>query len=81
MTKNELMEKLTAIFRDQFDDDTLEISDATTANDIEDWDSLAHLQLISAIEETLDIHFTLGEINSFANVGEMAECILKHLGV
>lgn len=80
MTHDEILERLQPIFRDLFDDDTIEVTGATTANDIEDWDSLAHLQLINLVEEEFNIHFSLGEINNFANVGEMVNAIAKHLG-
>ena len=79
MTHNEILGKLQLIFRDIFDDDTVVVTDATTAEDIEDWDSLTHLQLIAAVEDKFNIHFSLGEINNFANVGAMVESVLKHL--
>ncbi len=80
MTHEEVMEKLQGIFREQFDDETIVVKDETTADNIEDWDSLAHMELLSTIEETFGIHFSLGEVNSFANVGQMVDCIVKHLG-
>lgn len=79
MTHAEIMEKLQPVFRDIFDDDEITITDYTAVDDIEDWDSLAHMQLISAVEEAFEIEFNIGEINSFANVGEMADSIGKHL--
>lgn len=79
MTHAEIMEKLQPVFRDIFDDDEITVTDYTAADDIEDWDSLAHMQLISAVEEAFEIEFDIGEINSFANVGEMADSIGKHL--
>lgn len=79
MNRQEIMDKLTEVFRGVFDDDAIVLNDATTANDIEDWDSLAHLQLISETEEAFGIHFSLGEINNFANVGELVDSIEKHL--
>lgn len=80
MTHQEIMELLQDIMREQFDDENLQVTEATTSNDIEDWDSLANLELISSIEEKFHIRFSLGEINSFANVGEMCDGVLKHLG-
>lgn len=79
MNRQEVTEKLTEVFRGVFDDDSMTINDAMTANDVEDWDSLAHLQLISETEDAFGIHFSLGEINNFANVGELISCIEKHL--
>ena len=79
MTHSEVLVELQAVFVQVFNDDEVKVEDGTTANDIEDWDSLAHLQLISVIEKKFYIHFSLGEINSFSNVGEMCDCIVKHL--
>ena len=79
MSREEIMRKVNDIFRELFEDDNLAIYDATTANDIEEWDSLTHLELITMVEQTFDIQFTLGEINGFANVGAMCDCILKHI--
>lgn len=79
MTKSEVMVKIKEILNDLFDDD-FDVTESTVADDIDGWDSLAHLQVISAMESGFNIHFTLGEINNFANVGEMADSILKHLG-
>ena len=79
MTKNEVMVKIKEILDDLFDDD-FDVTESTVADDIDGWDSLAHLQVISAMESGFNIHFTLGEINNFANVGEMADSIIKHLG-
>lgn len=79
MTHEEIMGKFTEIFRDLFEDDTIVLTDHTTANDIEDWDSLAHLQLIAEIESQFAIKFTLGEVNSFANVGELVDCVARHM--
>lgn len=80
MSRNEVMEKLTEIFRDVFEDDEIVATDSLTANDVEDWDSLTHLELITTVEQAFDIHFSLGEINGFANVGAMCDSILKHIG-
>lgn len=80
MDHQKVMEKLQTIFVELFDDESIVITDTTTANDIEAWDSLAHMVLISTAEEAFGIHFSLGEINNFANVGAMADSIVKHLG-
>lgn len=79
MSDKNLMNQLTEVFRDVFEDDELTISESTTAKDVDGWDSLAHLQLIAAVEEKFGIHFTLGEIQNFANVGEMCDSVEKHL--
>lgn len=79
MDKKQVLEIVNKIFREVFDDSTLCIQNETTAQDIEDWDSLTHLELIAEIESVFTVTFTLGEINTFVNVGEMCECIEKHL--
>jgi acyl carrier protein len=66
---------LTDIFRDTFENSELTIGPETTAKDIEDWDSLAHVQLLVAIEKAFGIRFNTGEVASLANVGEMVELI------
>jgi len=75
MKLEELKASVTAIFRDVFDDDTIVLSRETTANDIEDWDSLAHISLIVAIEKEFNIKFDLIELKPLQNVGEMLDLI------
>lgn len=68
---------LIPIFRDVFDDDDLVIVKNTTAQDIDGWDSLAHIRLVISIEKALNLRFSAAEISGLVNVGEMAELILK----
>ena len=75
MTKNEIYERLTAVFRDVFDDETIEICDKTTADDIEDWDSIEHITLIGAVESEFKVRFKMGEVSGMKNVGEMVKNI------
>ncbi|MCQ2517681.1 MAG: acyl carrier protein [Lachnospiraceae bacterium] len=79
MSREELFEKLNEVFRDVFDDDEITVCDATTADDIEDWDSLEHINLIVAVETAFGIKFNMGEVNNFRNVGEMADIILSRI--
>jgi acyl carrier protein len=79
MTKAEVMCRLQEVFQDVFDDDTIEINESTTANDIEDWDSLEHITLIGAVEKTFKMRFKMKEVSSMKNVGEMAEIILERI--
>ncbi len=71
MSREDIKTKLTEIFRDVFDDEDIEISDTTTADDIEEWDSLEHITLISAVEKAFKMRFTMKEVSSMKNVGEM----------
>ena len=77
MEKNQILAEVEEIFRDVLDNEEIELQDATTADDIEEWDSLTHIQLIVAIEKHFKIKFTSKEILSWKNVGEMIECIAE----
>jgi acyl carrier protein len=73
MTKERMFSKVQEIFRDIFDEDDLMITDSTNSDEIEDWDSLNHINLVSAIEQEFGIKFTLIELISLKNVGEMID--------
>ncbi len=73
----QILKDLTVIFRDVLDDDNIELKEETTAAEIEDWDSLTHIILISEIEKRLKIKFTSSEITGFKNVGELANSVLS----
>ena len=79
MTRKQVFEELNEIFRDVFDDDDIVVNDATTSEDIEDWDSLEHINLIVAVEEAFGIKFAMGEVVTMKNVGEMADIILSRI--
>lgn len=79
MTHEEVLSKVTMIFRDVFDDDTLVIKDSTNSADIEDWDSLEHIALIVSMEKEFNLKFDLKEVNRLANVGEMVDLIISKL--
>lgn len=75
METNEILKKVQDIFCDILDDEDIQLSTETTADDIEDWDSLSHIQLVVAIEKSFGIKFTSKEIMSWDNVGDMIDCI------
>lgn len=75
MDTREIYTRLDRVFQDVFDDDSIHVSENTTANDIEDWDSLEHITLISAVEREFRMKFKMGEISSMKNVGEMVSII------
>ncbi|MCR5256299.1 MAG: acyl carrier protein [Acetatifactor sp.] len=77
MTRKEVFEKLNDIFRDVFDDDTIEVNEDTTAADIDEWDSLMHITLIGTVEDEFDIKFAMKDIVGMKNVGAMADRILE----
>ena len=70
-----IYQRLNKVFRDVFDDDSITVNPKTTADDIDDWDSLEHITLINAVEREFKMKFKMGEISSMKNVGEMASII------
>ncbi len=79
MTREEIFDGLNEVFRDVFDDDDITVTDSTTADDIEDWDSLEHINLIVATEKKFGVKFTMGEVTGMKNVGEMVDAILQRI--
>lgn len=79
MNRNQIFEKLTAVFQDVFDDDDISINENTTAADIEDWDSLSHIMLLSAVEDEFGIKFDMKAVQGLKNVGEMIDMIEAQL--
>ena len=77
MIREEIFEKLNEIFRDVFDDETIEVNENTNSDDIEDWDSLEHINLVSAVEQEFGIKFTMAQVIGMKNVGEMVDVILE----
>ncbi len=75
LTENEIYTRLNEVFRDIFDDDTICVQADTTAEDIEEWDSLEHIRLIAGVEREFGLRFKMGEVSSMKNVGEMAAII------
>ena len=64
MKREEVFQKLTEVFQDVFDDDGIVLSDSTSAEDIEDWDSLSHITLLSSIEEEFGLHFQMKTVTA-----------------
>lgn len=77
MTREEVMKTLNEIFCNVFDDETIVLKDSTNANDIEDWDSLEQINLIVNIENEFGMMFDMSEVSDLANVGEMADLIMR----
>lgn len=73
-------EKLQEVFQDVFDDDEIEIAADTTADDIDAWDSLTHVQLIVAVEKAFGLKFSTVEVMKLKNVGEFIALIDKKSG-
>ncbi|HEY4381377.1 MAG TPA: acyl carrier protein [Acidobacteriaceae bacterium] len=74
-----ILEEVQAIFRDILDQPDLILTPESNANTVEDWDSLAHINLVSAVEKHYKIKFALGELQDLKNVGDMIELIKTKL--
>lgn len=79
MDRTEALGQVQEIFRDILDEEDLVLTNATTASDVDGWDSLSHIQLVVAIEKHFKFRFTSKEILSWQNVGEMIDSILSKL--
>lgn len=79
MNSNEIISECNKIFIDQLDNSAIVLKRETTAADVEEWDSLTHIQLVVAVEKHFKIRFTTAEIQDFKNVGEMCDTIEKKL--
>jgi acyl carrier protein len=76
---SDILKQVNEVFVEILDDATIVLNATTTANDIEEWDSLSHIQIIVAIEKYFNIRFSSQEIKKFKNVGEMCDAILRRL--
>ena len=79
MNREIIFHNVQDIFRDVFDEDTLNISDKSSSDDIEEWDSLNHINLVSAIEKEFNIKFSLTELISLKDVGAMIDLMILKL--
>ncbi|MCQ2434577.1 MAG: acyl carrier protein [Oscillospiraceae bacterium] len=77
MSREEVFARLTDVFRDVFDDDSIVLSDDTTAADVEGWDSVEHFNLISEVESVFKLRFQMREVSGMKNVGELVNIILE----
>ncbi len=79
MSNDAIQEKLLAVFRDVFEDDELEISATTTADDIEAWDSLTHVSLMINVERAFGLKFSSTQVASLKNVGQLVDLVSSRL--
>lgn len=77
MDKNEIIKEIKPIFLDVLDMEEIDLSEETTAADVEEWDSLNHIQLVVAIEKHFNIKCTSLEIQKWVNVGDMCHTIIS----
>lgn len=71
----DIMKKLNKVFKEVFDDESLKITEKTTAKDVDGWDSLMHITLIAEVEDAFHVKFSMKEVTGMKNVGEMAKLI------
>lgn len=79
MTRDEVFKGVQDIFRDIFDEDDMVIEEKTNSDDVDEWDSLNHINLVSAIEKEFKINFTLGELMDLKDVGAMIDLMIEKL--
>lgn len=75
MERTVIVEKLTDIFRNVFNDSSIELTDEMTANDVDKWDSLTHMLMILEVEETFNMKFKLKDLNKMKMVGNLISII------
>ncbi len=79
MNRTDILEKLNEVFHDVFDNNDIVVTEQTNANDIEEWDSLIHITLISAVEDEFDVSFDMKTVVSMKNVGDMIDAIEEQI--
>ncbi len=79
MKREEIFTRLNSVFRDVFDDESITVNETTCSDDIEDWDSLEHINLVSAVEQEFGVKFTMGQVVGMKNVGEMVNIIITDI--
>ena len=77
MSREEIYERLNEVFQDVFGDDDITVNNETTAADVDGWDSLRHISLLSAIENEFNISFSLEQSFTFKNVGDIVDTIMR----
>jgi acyl carrier protein len=77
MEKDEIVARLTPIFRDVFNDDALVVSEGMTAADVPSWDSLSNINMIIAVEKAFGVKFSIKDVRSLKNVGELLDLIKR----
>lgn len=79
MQKSEIMAEIEEIFRDVLDNDEIKLNEEMTSADIDEWDSLSHIQLVVAIEKHFKLKFTAAQISGWKNVGAMCQDIANRV--
>lgn len=74
-----VVQQFNEIFIEILDEPDMKLTTQTTADDVDEWDSLTHILLVVAIEKHFKVKFTSMELDKFSNVGEMSESVLQKL--
>ena len=80
MNEQQIFDTVQNIFRENFDDDSIVLTRETTADDIEDWDSLEQINLLTAIGDQFGIKFTLDDVRDLSNVGDILDLVARLIG-
>ncbi len=75
MNRNDIFSKVKSVFEDVLDEIEIELKDETTAEDVEEWDSLTHIQIITEIEKQFEVRFSTRDIEDLKNIGDMVSLI------
>ena len=78
MDEAQIYSRLTQVFEDVFDDDSIQVTAALSARDVDGWDSLTHIRLILTIEKAFKVKFSTAEIGKLENVGDLVNLIKLH---
>ena len=79
MTDAEIHDELTNVFRQVLEDDTIELTSATTADDVDDWDSMNHIFIVVELEKRFGVKFHAAEMEELKNIGELSALVKQKL--
>lgn len=75
MSTSSIYQALTGLFQDVFEDDSLELSPDLTADDVDGWDSLSHIQMLLAVEQAFNVRFSAAQVSSLSRLGDLVDLI------
>jgi acyl carrier protein len=81
MTKDDIIVELTGLMRDYFDDSSLDLTRETTAQDVPEWDSMAHVNIVVGVESHFGVRFSISEVEKLKSVGDLVDLIAEKKGI
>lgn len=75
MERTEILQKLQTVYRDILDDENIVVTEETTADDIEEWDSITHVQIVAEIQKVFGVKFSAKEMLLWENVGDIVDAL------